>query len=82
MKTYLKKIFFKWGIFTFNANGYKYGGFNHFIAGRIFRWKLCYLTIAIRKQWKFNWIHENEDNFYEGYHNCINIGFLQISYGT
>lgn len=51
MKTYLKKIFFKWGIFIFDANDYKYGGFNHFIAGKIFRWKLDYLIFNIRKQW-------------------------------
>ena len=75
-------MFFWFGIQLFDSRLKEYGGFNHFIAGKIFRWKYCYLSIALRKQWRFEWIHESDDFYYDGYHNSITIGCLQISYGT
>ena len=74
--------FFKYGINIFDSKLKKYGGFNHFIAGKIFKQKYNYLTIALRKQQRFEQIHENEDYYYDGYHNSITFGCLQISYGT
>ena len=75
-------MFFWFGIQLFDSRLKEYGGFNHFIAGKIFRWKYCYLSISLRKQWRFGWIHESDDYYYDGYHNSITIGCLQISYGT
>lgn len=75
-------MFFWFGIQLFDSRLKEYGGFNHFIAGKIFRWKYSYLSIAIRKQWRFEWIHESDDYYYDGYHNSITIGCLQVSYGT
>ena len=75
-------MFFWFGIQLFDSRLKEYGGFNHFIASKIFRWKYCYLSIALRKQWKFRWIHEDENSYYDGYHNCFQVGCLQISYGT
>ena len=75
-------MFFWFGLQLFDSRLKEYGGFNHFIAGKIFRWKYCYLSIALRKQWRFEWIHEIDDYYYDGYHNSITIGCLQISYGT
>ena len=75
-------MFFWFGIQLFDSSRKECGGFNHFIAGVIFRWKFDYIVICIRKQWSFKWIHEDKEFYYDGYHNCINIGILQISYGT
>jgi hypothetical protein len=76
------KMFFWYGINLFDGKLKKYGGFNHFIAGKIFRWKYTYLTISFRKQFKFEHIHQDENYYYDGYHNSLTIGCLQISYGT
>ena len=74
--------FFKYGIEIFDSRLKKYGGFGHFIAGKIFLWRLYYLTIYIKKEFKISRIHENEEYYYDGYHNSIWIGFVLISYGT
>lgn len=78
----LSKMFFWFGIEIFDSRKIEYGGFNHFIAGKVFKWKYCYLSIQLRKQWRFEWVHEDDMFYYDGYHNSITIGFLQISYGT
>lgn len=77
-----RKYFFKYGVKIFDSSKIEYGGFNHFIAGNIFRWKFCYLYLSLHKEFEFLFCHENQDYFYDGYHNFIKIGFLQISYGT
>ena len=82
MRRTFSNMFFWFGIEFFDSRLKEYGGFNHFIAGKIFRWKFYYLSIEIRKQWRFQWIHESDDCYYDGYHNSITIGCLQISYGT
>lgn len=41
--------FFKYGIDVFDSRLRKYGGFNHFLAGKIFRWKL-WINITKDKQ--------------------------------
>ncbi len=74
--------FFKYGIDVFDSRLKKYGGFNHFLAGKIFRWKLSYLTIYLKKEWKIERIHNNDKYYYDGYHNSLWVGFLLISYGT
>jgi len=66
----------------FDSKSLEYGGFNHFISGKIFKWKYSYLIISVRKQWRFDWIHEDDEYYYDGYINCINFGCIQISYGT
>ena len=73
---------FKYGISVFDSRLKKYGGFNHFIAGKIFKWKYGYLSIELRKQWRFEIVHNDDNYYYDGYHNSIAIGCLQISYGT
>ncbi len=78
----LQKIFFFFGIMLFDSRLKEYGGFNHFLAHKIFKSKYTYLTIALRLQWRFEKIFEDEKYYYDGYHNSITIGFLQISYGT
>lgn len=78
----LSKMFFWFGIQIFDSKLKEYGGFNHFIAGKIFRWKYCYLVISIVYQFKFFRIHNDDDSWYDGYHNCLQIGFLRINYGT
>ena len=75
-------MFFKWGISFFDSRLKKYGGFNHFIAGKIFRWRLNYFCIGVRQQWHFGYSHNSEKYYYDGYHNYIQFGCLQISYGT
>jgi hypothetical protein len=82
MKKFFTNMFFWFGIQLFDSKLKKYGGFNHFIAGKIFRWKFTYLVISLRRQWRFEIIHEKPDFYYDGYHNSITFGCLQISYGT
>lgn len=53
-----------------------------FLAGKIFRWRLCYLTVYLKKKWKFERINNNDEYYYDGYHNSLWIGFVLISYGT
>ena len=45
---------FKYGIYVFDSRKKEYGGFNHFLAGKILKWKLSYLTIRIKRKYKFN----------------------------
>ncbi len=78
----MKKMFFKWGIDLFDSKKIEYGGFNHFIAGKIFRWKFTYITIYLSKTFKFGYEHETDDCWYDGYHNVIWLGYIHISYGT
>lgn len=73
---------FKYGIELFDSRLKKYGGFNHFLAGQIFRWRLCYLMISLEKQWKFERIQNSDEHYYDGYHNTLAIGFVLIYYGT
>ena len=79
---FFKNIFFWFGIYLFDSRKLEYGGHNHFLAGKIFRWKLDYLVLSIRKSFDFCWHHERQEDYYDGFHNCIQIGFFQISYGT
>lgn len=76
------KMFYWCGIYLFSAKKYEYGGFNHFIAGKIFKWKYCYMDISITYKIKFIRIHNSDDYYYDGYHNCLWIGCVRISYGT
>lgn len=71
-------MFFWCEIELFNSFEYKYGGFNHFIAGKIFKWKYSYISIELRKTWKFN----SNSFYYDGTHNSKSIGFIYICYGT
>jgi hypothetical protein len=73
---------FKYGIHVFDSKLKKYGGFNHFIAGKIFMWRLCYLDIYLKRESKFEIIHNDDYYYYDGYHNSIWIGWILISYGT
>lgn len=73
--------FFKYGIEIFDSSLKKYGGFNRWIA-KLFGWKYSYLAISLHKSFKFNHIYNNDEYYYDGYHNSIQIGFLIISYGT
>ena len=60
------KMFYWFGIYLFNSKKIEYGGFNHFIAGKIFGWKLSYLDIAITYKIKFLWIHKLPQYYYDG----------------
>lgn len=88
-KEWLKRIYnklnnmFYWcGIYLFNTRLYKYGGFNHFIAGKIFKWKYSYMFISITYNIRFKNQYKDEDTYYDGYHNSLHIGFIRIDYGT
>lgn len=74
--------FFKYGVSLFDARLKKYGGHGHFIARHFFRWRLNYLDIYLKRKMKFEIRHELEDDYYDGYHNSIWMGFILISYGT
>jgi hypothetical protein len=76
------QMFFWCGVFWFDAKKKEYGGFNHFIAGKIFRWRLCYLETSITYKIGFRWIHNNNEYYYDGYHNHILFGCFRLSYGT
>lgn len=78
----LSNMFFCYGVVLFDSRFKKYGGFNHFLAYKVFRYKYDYVGITIAKQFKFDSIFEDEEYYYDGYHNIINIGFIQIYYGT
>ena len=67
---------FKYGISVFDSRLKKYGGFNHFVAGKIFRWRLCYLDIYFERKFKFEIVHNDENYYYDGYHNHIWIGWV------
>lgn len=82
MKSKFKNIFFWCGIMLFDSRLKEYGGFNHFIAGKIFRWTLSYLEISITYNIDLLWRYKSDYHYYDGYHNCIHIGFLRISFGT
>lgn len=73
---------FKYGISVFDSRLKKYGGFNHFIAGKIFRWRLCYLDIYLKRKFKFEIVHNDDNHYYDGYHNHVWIGWVLFSYGT
>lgn len=49
MKKFFTNMFFWFGIQLFDSKLKKYGGFNHFIAGKIFKWKFTYLVISLRR---------------------------------
>ena len=70
MKIYANSIEF------FCTKNKEYGGHSHWIA-KIFNYRLRYLMIGFCKfkigKWK---------DYYDGYHNAIFLGFIQISYGT
>lgn len=74
------KMFFWCGIFLFDAQKKEYGGFNHFIAGKIFRWKYDYLELSIT--YKLGFRKSFEDVYYDGYHNHILFGCFRVAYGT
>ncbi len=76
------KPFFWFGIELFDSRLKKYGGFNHFIAGKIFRWRLRYLDIYFKRKFKFEIVHNNINYYYGGYHNHVWIGWVLFSYGT
>ncbi len=75
-------MFFWFGVSLFDSKKLEYGGFNHFIAGRIFKWRYRYVIIYLRWSFIFKLSHEDEDFYYDGFHNLLQIGPLQISYGT
>lgn len=74
------KMFYWCGIYLFNSNKYEYGGFNHLLAGKIFRWKYSYIDISITRKIKFKHIRNSYDYYYDGYHNCLWIGCVRINY--
>jgi hypothetical protein len=78
----LKKMFFWCGVLLFDAAQKQYGGFNHFLAGNVFRWKLCYLELSLTYKLRFKWVHECDYHYYDGYHNHLHLGFLRVVYGT
>lgn len=73
---------FKFGIEVFDAKLKEYGGFNHFLAYKIFKGKYRYLDIYLKKQFKIQKVHEDPEYYYDGYHNTLWIGWILISYGT
>jgi len=76
------QMFFWCGISLFDASKKEYGGFNHFLAKNIFKWKYNYIEISITYKFGFRWMHNNEQCYYDGYHNHILFGFFRLSYGT
>ena len=66
----------------FDSKLKQYGGFNHWISKYIFRYKLHYLDIYLKKEFKYEVIHEDDAYYYDGYHNSIWLGFILFSYGT
>lgn len=76
----LDDMFFWCGIHLFESRLKEYGGFNHFIAGKIFGWRYCYLSIELRWAWSFK--SSFEEHYYDGFHNNWNFAFIRISYGT
>ncbi len=77
-----RKMFFWCGVWLFDSSLKKYGGFNHFLAGKIFRWRYTYMMVSLRREWKLEWVHEDPDYYYDGYHNSLWVGFVLIAYGT
>ena len=73
-------MFFWCGICLFDSKLEKYGGFNHFIAGKIFRWKYAYVSIELRRAWSFD--KSYQETYYDGYHNYWNFTIIRICYGT
>jgi len=82
MNELINKMFFWCGIFLFDSKKKEYGGFNHFIAGKIFRWKLDYLQLSITYKIRFLFKYEDDNYFYDGYHNIIQVGCFRASFGT
>ena len=78
----MSNTFFKYGINLFDSRLKKYGGFNHFLAGKIFRWRYRYLTISLKKEFKIEIIHRDDNYYYDGYLNSLWLGWVLISYGT
>lgn len=74
--------FFKYGIDVFDGRLKKYGGHGHFIAGKIFKWRMGYLHIYLKVTPGFEIIYKNDDHYYDGYHNHIYIGWVLISWGS
>ena len=73
---------FKYGVSVFDSSLKIYGGFNHFIAGKIFRWRLSYLDISLKRKFKFEIVHNDDNHYYDGYHNHVWFGWVFFSYGT
>ena len=76
------QMFFWCGIFLFDARKKEYGGFNHFLAGNVFKWKYTYAEISITYKLGFRWVHNDDNYYYDGYHNHILFGCFRLSYGT
>lgn len=61
------------------------GGFNHTL-GKIFnflfRTYFCYMYVDISTKFKLKYSHNDDNYYYDGYHNLLCIGFIHISYGT
>lgn len=79
---YLSNMFFFFGIFLFNAKKKEYGGFNHFLSEKIFKNKYTYMEICLTYNFGFEKIHNDDNYYYDGYHNHILFGFFRIAYGT
>jgi len=62
-------MFFWFGIQLFDSRLKEYGGFNHFIAGKIFKWKYCYLSL----------LHFVNNGVLNGYTKVMNITMTAIT---
>jgi len=77
-----ENIFFRWGVNVFDYKKKEYGGYNHWIARYIFRNQLAYLTIYLKKEWKLELIHNDDEYYYDGFHDSLWVGPILFSYGT
>lgn len=72
--------FFKYGVSVFDSRRKESGGFNHWIA-KLFNWRITYLDIYLKRKCRFESHYNRNEDFYDGYHNYIWIGWILISYG-
>lgn len=78
----MANIFYKWGIHLFDAKLKEYGGFNHFIAYKVFRGKFDYIIICFTGSFEFKAYVGKNAIYHDGYHNVLSIGWLKINWGT
>jgi len=72
----------KHGLSIFDSSKKEFGGFNHFLAGKIFRWKLTHLDIYLKKNFKLEIRHNDNKYYYDYYHNHIWFCWILLEYGT
>jgi hypothetical protein len=74
----MSRMFFWCGLMLFDYGKKENGGFNHFIAEKIFMRKLHYLELSITYRIHFDY----KKFYYDGNHTYYHFGCVRLIYGS